>query len=186
MSTLNERLDELKTKIQTTEFLKGIGLSNEVNIGMFCYEPEDEMTVRYFISQLQKGQDLKCKPIIFNLFHVLMTLCEKDGILEELPEFEKDDGKEDVLETLKNTGDNELMVAEMKEQFQDNPGDLIIFTGVGEVFPFVRVHSVLESMQKTFGNIPIVVFYPGKFNGLTVRLFNRLEANQYYRAFNLC
>lgn len=185
MSKLHERLDALKAEIQKEEFLQGHGLSNEVNIRMFCYEPDEEMAVRYFISQLDNATDLKCKPVIFNLYKVLLDLCEKDEILDELEAFEEDDGKEAVLETLRNTGENVAMTAEMKEQFDNNPGDIIILTGVGEVFPFVRVHSVLESMQTKFGNVPIVVFYPGKYDGLTVKLFNKLPPNPYYRAFDL-
>ena len=32
MSTLNEKMDRLRTKIQDPDFLSGKGLSNEVNI----------------------------------------------------------------------------------------------------------------------------------------------------------
>ena len=46
MSEINERLDLLKETIQSQEFLEGKGLSNEVNIRIFCYDPKDEMAVR--------------------------------------------------------------------------------------------------------------------------------------------
>ena len=45
MSDIKTRLDELKLEIQKDEFLKGKGLSNEVNIRIFCYDPQDEMVV---------------------------------------------------------------------------------------------------------------------------------------------
>ena len=48
MSDLMERLDSLRALIQEPEFLEGKGLSNEVNIRIFCYDPKDEMAVRYF------------------------------------------------------------------------------------------------------------------------------------------
>ena len=52
---LMERLDNLRTLIQTPEFQEGKGLSNEVNIRIFCYDPRDEMTVRHFTDKLIKA-----------------------------------------------------------------------------------------------------------------------------------
>ena len=43
MSELMQRLDNLRALIQTPEFLEGKGLSNEVNIRIFCYDPKQEM-----------------------------------------------------------------------------------------------------------------------------------------------
>ena len=48
MSNLMERLDSLRALIQEPEFLEGKGLSNEVNIRIFCYDPKEEMAVRHF------------------------------------------------------------------------------------------------------------------------------------------
>lgn len=42
MSELTERLDALRALIQSHGFLTGDGLSNEVNIRIFCYAAEDE------------------------------------------------------------------------------------------------------------------------------------------------
>ena len=49
MSDIKERLDKVRALIQEPEFLEGKGLSNEVNIRIFCYEPENEMVVRHFL-----------------------------------------------------------------------------------------------------------------------------------------
>ena len=42
MSDIKERLDILRGNIQEEDFLLGKGLSNEVNIRMFCYDAKDE------------------------------------------------------------------------------------------------------------------------------------------------
>ena len=65
------------------------------------------------------------------------------------------------------------------------PGDVLLLTGVGEVFPFMRIHSLLEALQPEFPDIPILVMYPGTYDGRFVRLFDKLEPNPYYRAFNI-
>lgn len=51
MSELKERLDSLRILMQEPEFLEGKGLSNEVNIRIFCYDPSEEMMVRQFIEE---------------------------------------------------------------------------------------------------------------------------------------
>ena len=65
------------------------------------------------------------------------------------------------------------------------PGDVLLLTGVGEVFPFMRIHSLLEALQPEFPDIPILVMYPGTYDGRFIRLFDKLEPNPYYRAFNI-
>ena len=61
MDNLNERLDNLKEEIQKPEFLEGKGLSNEVNIRIFCYDPKEEMRVRHFVEQLMVDQSIDCQ-----------------------------------------------------------------------------------------------------------------------------
>ena len=46
MSSIEERLDKVRELIQNDDFLCGRGLSNEVNIRIFCYESEDEIAVK--------------------------------------------------------------------------------------------------------------------------------------------
>ena len=58
MFYIKERLDKVRALIQEPEFLEGKGLSNEVNIRIFCYEPENEMVVRHFVNQLETDQSL--------------------------------------------------------------------------------------------------------------------------------
>jgi hypothetical protein len=68
---------------------------------------------------------------------------------------------------------------------QPEKGDVILITGVGDAFPFMRIHMLLEALQPRVGGVPILVMYPGTFDGRHVKLFDRLPANPYYRAFNV-
>ena len=49
----------------------------------------------------------------------------------------------------------------------------------------LEIHSLLEALQPHFSDVPILVMYPGEFDGRHVKLFNRLQPNDYYRAFNV-
>ena len=63
--------------------------------------------------------------------------------------------------------------------------DVLFMTGIGKIHPFMRSHKMLDSMQHLFEDIPIVMFYPGTFNGQTLNLFDEFKEGNYYRAFNL-
>lgn len=184
MSNLLERLDNLRNIIQKQDFLDGIGLNNEVNIRIFCYDPEDEMTVRHFTEKLIADKSLTCRVIERDLYKVFLSACEDLDILEAIPEMEEIDGKEFLLEQLHAAVGEEEFVNKMQYSPHER-GDVMLLTGVGDVFPFMRIHSLLEAMQPYFSDIPILVLYPGEFTGHYLKLFGQLKPNDYYRAFNV-
>ena len=180
---IRERLDRLKNTIQEDDFLYGRGLSNEVNIRMFCYDPKDEMIVRSFTENL-KEDCLNCNVIEYDLYEVFLDICRDARILDRIPKLEEKKGKDFLAKQFGKMCDSKSFAAKMQYE-PHNERDLIILTGVGKVFPFMRVHSLLEAMQPLFTDVPILVFYPGNFDGHYVKLFNELRANEYYRAFSI-
>ncbi len=186
MSDIMQRLDKLRAKLQDENFLHGRGLGNEVNISIFCYAPEDEMAVRHFITQTVNDTSIKakCNLMECNLYSVFLSICDDEGITDEIAGIEAEEGRDYMLENLQRTADNKTFVQKM--QYENHKiGDVLLLTGIGEVYPFMRVHSLLEAIQPEFSDIPVVVMYPGKFDGRNLKLFNRFEPNSYYRAFNI-
>ncbi len=185
MGDINERLDRLKLKIQTEDFLWGKGLSNEVNIWIFCYEPTEEMTVHNFVEGLIVEQNLKCRVHNFNLYEVFLDICRKKNILSKIPAMEEKKGKDYLLRQMHSITTESAFINQINFEPQTRGTDMILLSGVGDVFPFMRVHSLLEAMQPHFSNMPILVLYPGKFEDAQLKLFNKLKPNSYYRAFNI-
>ena len=183
MSNLLERLDHLRALIQEPELLEGKGLSNEVNIRIFCYDPKDEMIVRHFTEKLMCDQDLNCRLIEYNLYHVFLSICDDKRITDRVAQQEEKKGKQFILDQMKRMAGNTAFIGKM-QYAPHEPGDVILITGVGEAFPFFRIHALLEAMQPYFSDVPVLVMYPGTFDGHNVILFNKLEPNPYYRAFN--
>ncbi len=185
MSNLKERLDLLREEIQKDDFLKGKGLSNEVNIRIFCYDPAEEMTVSHFLEQIGTDQTLSCRLILCNLYKTFLSICDDMDITDAIPEMEENDGGIFLLEQLHSAiGEGEFI-----EKIQYSPHrrgeDVLLLTGVGDVFPFMRVHTLLEALQPYFSDIPILVMYPGEYDGHYLKLFGTLTPNDYYRAFNI-
>lgn len=181
MEDVEVRLDKLKYLIQQSDFLEGKGLSNEVNIRIFCYEPKEEMIIRHFLKQI-KNDSLNCNVISYDLYEVFLEICKDKRILDRIPALEEKRGKEFIRKQFEKSCDAKTFASKM--QYEDHKiGDVIVLSGIGKVFPFMRVHSLLEAMQPLFNDVPIVVLYPGDFDGHYVKLFNKLKANEYYRAF---
>lgn len=181
MSNIKERLDNIREMIQESDFLEGKGLSNEVNIRIFCYDPKEEMVIRQFIKQIQI-ESLNCNLIHYDLYQVFLDICEDKRILNRIPALEEKRGKDFIRKQFEKSCDAKTF-AEKMQYDNHKSGDVIVLSGVGKVFPFMRVHALLEVMQPLFNDVPILVFYPGEFDGHYVKLFNKLKANEYYRAF---
>ena len=183
MSNIKERLDNLRLHIQQPDFLEGKGLSNEVNIRIFCYDPTEEMSVQYFVEQIKNDPNISCNVIECDLYKTFLSICEDIDIIDAIAEMEEADGQEYLLEQLHSAiGSGEYVDKANYSPHQS--GDVLLLTGVGDVFPFMRVHALLEALQPYFSDIPILVMYPGTFDGNYVRLFDRFTPNPYYRAFN--
>lgn len=184
MQTIEQRLDRVRALLGDKDFLAGKGLSNEVNIRIFPYDAHDEMAVRHFTEQLLTDATLPCRIIHRNLFNVFLEICDDLAITDAIPDMEAEDGSDYLLEQLHAAvGDTEFVA---KIDYPDHAdGDVVLLTGVGEVFPFMRIHALLEALQPHFTGIPIVVLYPGEYDGHHVKLFGRLPANDYYRAFSI-
>lgn len=170
--------------MQESEFLESKGLSNEVNIRIFCYDPSDEMVIRHFMEQVTTDQSMNCNVIHYNLYEVFLSICEDKRIVNAIPSMEEKKGTEFIRDQMSRMANNTAFVNKMKYESHEI-GDVIVITGVGDVFPFIRVHDLLNAMQPEFPDVPILVFYPGNYDGRDVQLFNRLKKNSYYRAFSV-
>ncbi len=99
MKNVKERLDEMKAMMQDSDYLEGKGLSNEVNIRIFCYESKEEMIVRHFIKQIL-DEPLRCRVIHYDLYDIFLDLCEEKRILDRIPALEERRGKDFIRKQL--------------------------------------------------------------------------------------
>lgn len=132
----------------------------------------------------QKGIDIK----IVNLYDEMLSLIGDD--LQDYLEAE-DITKQEMFEDFSNILDlNNKLAPHIAEIIDNSRSEIIIFTGVGEAYPFIRVHSLLEALPtRQKQKKPIVVFYPGSYDKRSgnscFRLFDKLAPVNYYRAFNI-
>lgn len=179
-------------KLNDAAFLANKGLGNEVGIFTFCYDPSLEAAARDFFRRLANDSragklgagDVRANLVERNLYDVLLGIVEKKRVLDRLPAQEAKRGSDGVLKQIQRIATPEAYVEAM-DWSPHAPGDVLLITGAGEAYPFVRVHNVLNNMQSAFRDVPVVVAYPGTFDGGSLSLFGKLRDGNYYRAFDL-
>ena len=185
-NNIMNQLNEMKARFSDDNFLSNKGLSNEVGIYVFCYNPKNEMIVRKYFTNLTVYTD---KEKSFNLvecdlYKIFLKICEEKRILNRIPTMEKKKGSAELLKLIERAVGPEAFVNKMKYEPHER-GDILLITGVGKVYPFMRAHNILDNIQHIFEDIPVLLLYPGVYNGQTLSLFDKFKDGNYYRAFNI-
>lgn len=190
MHSIQDRLDEIVPKITDPSFKESKGLGKEVGYHIFDYNPEDEMTVRKHIPYIKKEMRENYPHISIiecNLFQIVLDILKEKGYLEKNFMMEKRRSSNFVLnatrKSLRLTLDNDLVMQYIKTKAKDS--DIIFITGVGEVFPIIRSHVILNNLHRAVEDQPAIMFYPGKYSGQDLMLFEEISDGNYYRAFRL-
>jgi hypothetical protein len=181
---IKQELDRIKARIADPAFLANKGLSNEVGIHVFKYAPEHELIVRDYIERLAAASSGGFRVIVRDLYDIFLEILQDEDVLDGIPDLEAEEGPAALLEQLHHIAAPQDFLKKM-QYAPHQSGDVLFLTGVGKAYPFMRAHNMLDSMQQAFSDIPIVVFYPGEFNGQSLSLFNKFFDGNYYRAFNL-
>lgn len=188
MSNLTERLNKILDKITDKDFLRGKGLGNEISFHIFDYPPENELQIREHIQFLKdriKKQHTDIKVLHINLFQFIISHLKEKNILEKSFSLEQKKGTSELLKALKAPLKAENLVTLIRDTMQPQDYDLVLMDGVGSIWPLVRAHSLLNNLQSVMGNTPLVLYYPGNYDGQVLRLFGKIDSNNYYRAFRL-
>ncbi|MEL5899169.1 DUF1788 domain-containing protein [Clostridium sporogenes] len=190
MKTLEERLNQIEIEISKEDFRKNKGLGNEVGYYVFDYPAAAELRVREHIKYLKQKNNPSItgyELVIFDLYDLMLDYIEKEGLFEACIQMEEEHGLEYLISSvveLLNMDQNENFFTNYIEQ--NTPDNAVVFiTGVGKIFPFVRSHNILNKLHQVFDRVPVVLFYPGKYDGQTLMLFSEFKDDHYYRAFPL-
>ena len=119
------------------------------------------------------------------MFDLITDHLKERDILNRSFSLEQDKGTSALFNALKAPLKAEKLVLLIKDRLQQENYDLALIDGVGSVWPLIRSHSLLNNLQPVMGNIPLVLFYPGIYDGQALKLFGKLRSSNYYRAFRL-
>ncbi len=187
-----ERFDHLVAVISSERFLKKQGLGNEVPFFICPYDAEDAVEMerqRGHITNKLSNRGLAVLEI--NLYDLAVQLLQERGIWVEILEAEPSISKVELKELLQGVLDPENhLIPIIADRLNSTKYDVLFLSGVGEVFPYIRSHNVLNNLQSTAKDRPTVMFFPGSYThelatGASLDLFGRLHDDKYYRAFNI-
>ena len=190
MKTLGERLDQIEIEIEKEDFRNNKGRSNEVGYYVFDYPASEELRVREHIKYLQKKNNpsrMGYKLVVYDLYDVMLDYIEKEDLLDSCIHMEEEYGMEYLITSVVELLGMSHEANYLTNYIEDNtPENAVVFiTGVGKIFPFVRSHDILNKLHQVFDRVPVVLFYPGKYDGQTLILFSEFKDDHYYRAFPL-
>lgn len=185
---LTDRLNKILPRVTSDEFLSGAGLGNEIAFYIFDYPPEDELRVREHIRFLlehipKQKPGLRVKHI--NLFEFVLDYLRGRNLLDKAVTMQQAKGDEAVKKALAGVLHENKLAGVFAEVAQPNQHDLVLVSGVGTVWPLVRSHTLLNNLHPIMGQTPLVLFYPGRYDGQSLRLFGKVKSSPYYRAFRL-
>ena len=196
---LTARLNAILPKITSETFLKGHGLGNEIAFHIFDYPPEDELTVRrhirFLIAKIPKHKP-GLRLVHVNLFDFVIEILRERQLLQKAIDIQREKGNEALLKALKGALHEEKLADRFARIVEPENNDLVLVSGVGSVYPMVRTHTLLNNLHSRMGQTPLVLFYPGRYDQMTLRLFGkttladvaeegRRKTTPYYRAFRL-
>lgn len=189
---ISERFKHLLNVLKTKQFLSMKGPGNDVPFFICPYHPHEAVEWEGIVGQLTNQlANAGIKVLVINLYDLCLELIYQEDNWETVVEFERENSKAELLDLLQGMLDpQDFVIPAIAEKLNLTPCDLVFITGVGEVFPYLRSHSLLNNLQSTIKDRPMLIFYPGKYvevgeGSTALVLFDRLRGNQYYRATNI-
>lgn len=186
MKQLQSRLDRVLERIESTEFLNNKGLGNEIGFYVFDYPAERELLVRQHLGFLtDKLNNRGYRFAHINIFEAIIQLLQEEDVLEDAFELQKSEGDDALREALKGVLGQEDIARFIVKQIKPEEQQFVLLSGLGSAWPLIRGHSLLNALHAAMGYTPLVLFYPGTYNGLELHPFGLIGSSNYYRAFQL-
>lgn len=197
---LNERLNAILPKITSADFLSGQGIGNEIPFYVFDYPAEEELHVREHLAFLEDKLPKQAPDVKFthiNLFDFLIDYIKQRGYFEKSLQKERTLGTAKAIKSIKSIASAEKLADHFASEVMTQKPDLVLVSGVGSAYPIIRTHELLNNLHKHMGLTPLVMFYPGVYDKITLKLFgkaslafdssssDRKRKSRYYRAFRL-
>ncbi|MDF4351139.1 DUF1788 domain-containing protein [Vibrio parahaemolyticus] len=191
-ANLSDAYTHLTDVLSSDLFIKMEGLNGDIPFHICPFEPSLQSEINVLVKQVKNYlRDAQVKVLEVNLYDLVIDISRQEGDWEWLLENETTMSKEELKEELQGIIDTEtVLIPAIVEKMAESDFDVLMITGVGEVFPYIRSSSLLENLQIKAKDKPTLLFFPGKYKhslekGSSLILFGTLEDDKYYRAFNI-
>ena len=191
-ASINERYEHLYDVMSRQKKKNKEGLGNEVPFFICPFKPKEYEQIDKMKTQLfNKLNEMGTSVLEINLYDLAIEILKENGdfdfLIDEETNMQKDRFKEELQSNLNL---ETTFMEEIDSIMKSSNFDIMFISGVGEVFPYIRSHNILNNLQKVAREKPTVMFYPGDYKhslekGASLELFEILRDDKYYRAFNI-
>jgi len=187
-----ELLDKLVKVISDDSFLNQKGLIGEVPF-YICPFPPGKLTQMNDLVKLLKNnlERMGIRVLHIDLYDLAIDLLEERGSLQKILKRELTMEKDLVFDALQGMLNVENYIRPaIANRIERSDHHVLFITGSGQVFPYIRSHTVLNNLQSVASDHPLVMFFPGEYRhsesgGTSLDLFGRLHHDKYYRAYDI-
>ncbi|HOM63322.1 MAG TPA: DUF1788 domain-containing protein [Dysgonamonadaceae bacterium] len=185
--SIYEKFSFIHKVVSQERFIRMEGLSGDIPFWIAPYDVKAEQQVNTEIGNLvKKLSNEGIRALAVDLFELSCELVEEHIGLEDMFALEQNMEKLFFIDALQSSINiHERFIPAISERIAAENPSMLFIKGVGRVFPFIRSHIVLNNLQSAVKNIPTLMFFPGEYSGKSLKLFNLLEDDNYYRANNI-
>ncbi len=179
-----DMFEQIYQKVKQEDFLQMTSLNGEIPFWIVSYNPEQEVEIAKAYGGLLKKLERKGVEVLdINLYTVAMQILDDNVGLQEMFDLEKEMSKQEFKEAIQSVLDiQEVLMPQIKNLIDSSKAQVYFISGVGNSFPFLRSHNILNNLQNIAKDAPTVMFFPGKYTGRNLQLFGLLTDDNYYRA----
>ena len=146
------RAEHLFRVVSSDRFLQKQGLGNEVPFFICAFDAEDGLSLgedrEDLIARLSHAG---VRVLDIDLYDLSIRILEDRGIFEQILEVEAETEKAELKELLQGVLDPQAhLIPEIARRIEEPPHDVIFLSGVGEVYPYLRSHNVLNNLLQAF------------------------------------
>ena len=182
-----QHFESLFKILSSNRFLNKEGLGGELPFFIHSFPVSKTAEVNSNIQSLVKRLNNEGIAVLeINLYYLCIDILKREGHFESIVSQETKIPKLRLFRQLMSILNIEnIVIPEIHRRVAEAASEIVVLSAVGEVFPVLRSHTILNNTQTLVGNIPLVMFFPGSYNNQSLTLFDRLKDDNYYRAHNL-
>ena len=183
-----KQFENLYKIISSPRFLKKEGLGGDLPFFIHSFPVEKlsevEIHTEYLIKRLQSdGVEI----LEVNLYLLCMDILKRENIFNKITAQEQSwPNKLRLMRVLSGPLNiDTVVIPEIHKRLAESNSKILLLSGIGAAFPFIRSHTILNNLQTLVGNIPLIMLFPGTYNNQSLNLFDIIKDENYYRAHNL-
>lgn len=189
MSAFQDKLNQVISKITSKDFLDSKGLGKDIGFWIFDYPIEHDDEVMQYLAETViptvEKPPYQLNVTHINLFDFLIDLLKERNLLDKVIAMQQSGGDAKTLEAIKPVLKEDKLAQKLADLVDHNKTDMVILSGVAPAYPMLRTHTLLSALHPYMQDTPLLMFYPGTYDGHSLKLFNTLTDDHYYRAFRL-